>query len=182
MYSFTKKTLTILVIIFAVLLGVAATTFVLSTRSGNSLDTALNPTPLVSLTPTPAPVRSTNIYLRLNERRGPDGNLTAEIILDSDAEIAAIDVELSYPTQDLVFVEVQDGDYFPNPLEIGSKADQEAGVVYVSTGSLTPQSGEAILARVIFESFVTTPSQTGIVKIINAVASSPDYDTVNILY
>lgn len=184
MYSFTKKILIILVIVFFVLLLVTILTLYVFRPTPSPTANQMLPTPIPSSGPvtTVEPITTTEAELRITERSDPNGNLVAEIALDSAARISAVDLQLSYPSQELVYIETQDGNYFTESLDISNEADPDAGIVYVSVGSLTPESGEAVLARVIFDSFVTQPGQSSLVKIFDAVASSPDYDKVNLIY
>ncbi len=79
------------------------------------------------------------------------GDFTADIMLESEEELLAVDLFLSYDPQILSLEKITPGKFFPSPQEFSKEIKEEEGKIFYALGSLSPTSGKGILVSLTFQ-------------------------------
>lgn len=76
---------------------------------------------------------------------------TVNIVIDSEKEVVATDLFLSYDPQVLEIEKIAPGAFFSQPQELSKNIDRTTGEILYAVGSFTPTAGEGILASLTFK-------------------------------
>jgi len=95
-----------------------------------------------------------NVFLILDpkEKTEYQGRVfTVNVLAESEEELLAVDLFISYDPQVLELEGIKPGGFYPSPMELSKDIDEKQGKVFYAIGSLSPTSGKGILVSLVFK-------------------------------
>lgn len=95
-----------------------------------------------------------NVFLTLDPKEKTEyqgESFTVNVLAESEKELLAVDLFISYDPQVLDLEGIKPGGFYPSPMEFSKDINERQGKVFYAVGSLSPTKGEGILVSLIFK-------------------------------